>query len=263
MNVLIKVSVVVLLLVAAAAAQNNCSEASACDYCAGLGGCGWCTYSGTCESGNQTGSFAGCVAPYWVWSAPSCPATPAPSTCSSASSCLSCTQLGGCGWCSSNNQCEQGNSTGSFQGCVSPYWSWTNNQCAATPAPASSCSQYSGFCDACTAQASCGYCLSTHVCEAGSGSGSSSGGCVAPNWAWFNSQCTVTPTPVPNNTPAPMSVCGDYENDCVGCTEQIGCGYCVSTNLCETGTGTGSNSGDCSGTNWVWYNSQCNSTQVH
>jgi hypothetical protein len=270
----------------------NCAPASSCLSCTQLGGCGWCAFSNQCQSGNATASFQGCVAPYWSWTNSQCMATPAPTAnCAVASSCLTCTQLGGCGWCAFTTKCESGNSTGSFVGCVSPYWSWTNNQCGATPAPhatpapvptptsaPNTCGAYNNNCAQCTAQGICGYCLTTGVCEAGTGSGSNNGNCITPDWAWTNQQCSVIPTPIPGNSPSPsstpapgntpapsnspMTACNQFGSSCVSCTNQAGCGFCTNSNVCESGTATNSNDGDCSGPSWIWFSSECgNATQ--
>lgn len=130
------IMIAVVVLTAVAAAQQfpwDCRRDGVdCNVCVNLGACGWCTYSGRCESGNATGSDAGCTAPYWIASEASCPATPAPTTydCHSNVDCDSCTAAASCGWCTFSGRCEQGNATGSFAGCLAPYWSWTASQCA-------------------------------------------------------------------------------------------------------------------------------------
>jgi hypothetical protein len=167
--------------------------------------------------------------------------------CSSASTCDDCTELPSCGWCTYSGTCESGNATESFTGCSAPYWSWTSSQCG-TPAPSSGGRCDIGNCDTCTAQAGCGYCLSTSMCESGNANGSSSSDCSSADWAWSTSQCAVSSSSFPN-------ACGDASNDCVSCTTMGGCGYCVSSTYCEGITASGSTSGECS--QWVWNSTQC------
>jgi hypothetical protein len=256
-------------ILASTALAQSCGTASSCASCTAQPSCGWCTYSNTCESGNQTGSYVGCTAPYWSWTQNTCPATPAPTVnpCSGYTTCYTCA-VASCGWCSFSGVCELGNVTGSFVGCTAPYWSWTQNSCPTTsaptavptpvpntPVPTASCSQYTN-CNTCTVYGGCGWCAYTAQCEAGNVTGSFVG-CVAPYWSWVTNQC---PTAAPTPTPAPTVSCSSATS-CFGCTQLSTCGWCSFTNLCEQGNATGSVQG-CVSPYWSWTNAQCPATSA-
>ncbi|CUE90585.1 Hypothetical protein, putative [Bodo saltans] len=156
-----------------------CPSIATCRSCLLYSGCGWCAATNQCQQGNNsTKSSQGCTAP--DWSMQICP----PTNCSTLKSCSTC-GVDVCGWCSSTNTCQIGNSTMGVTGCTSRDWAWYTSRC---PVPNSNCSLIQR-CSACMRTQDCGWCAATSRCEKGNATRGISG-CQAPDWDWVLGNCT-------------------------------------------------------------------------
>jgi hypothetical protein len=169
-------------------------------------------------------------------------------SCGQWTTCSKCTIEGGCGWCAATSACEAGNATRSFVGCTNTSWTWLQWNCSApeqptiAPPPTSSCSSAKD-CVSCTELSACGWCSQSGQCESGNATGGFQG-CAVPYWSWTQYQCP--------NTAGPSPLCNYYNGYCTTCTSTSNCGYCASTGMCEVGNVSGSFSGDCSASHWIW-----------
>ena len=95
-----------------------------CDCCFRRVQCGWCSATQKCSTGTSTGPTTGtCPAGDWDWGTSTC--TAPTDTCNQYSNCVSCNDVGACGWCSSNNVCSTGTSSGpTTAACPSGDWDW-------------------------------------------------------------------------------------------------------------------------------------------
>ena len=116
-----------------AANLDECRSWSTCGSCTGSLGCGWCSADNKCKTGGSSGSNDGSCprsSLKWHYLTSSCPEGKL-DECGSLSSCGSCTGRLGCGWCSADNKCKTGGSSGSNDGsCRSSLkWHYVPSEC--------------------------------------------------------------------------------------------------------------------------------------
>lgn len=114
--------------------------------------------------------------------------------------------------------------------------------------PNQTCAQFGASCSTCataTRGLNCGWCASTHTCEAGTHLGPNSGTtCDVDNSGWgFGIQAC-------RGQAACNAANGAGCTACANTARQGNCGYCASTGRCEVGNSTGPIDRDCAGDQW-------------
>ena len=145
--------------------------------------------------------------------------------CRNYTSCESCTAKSACNWCVSTRQCV------GYQNDDMPCNAYECDHWDPMPEHCVSCDLHT-TCDACVAQAECGWCATTGRCEAGTAAGPNLTTCAQWEWEW-----------------ADCGGCGTATT-CDACAALPECGWCATSGACFRGTAAGPNTTTCA--DWDW-----------
>lgn len=130
--------------------------------------------------------------------------------------CVECADTSGCGYCDDDNgRCLSGTILGPDEGTACDLWRWSSSECQVRhdqdAAPPIECDVYVS-CEACIADASCGFCLDGAECRA----------------LDHPSGCDL----ITDADDCDRSDC-DFAVSCLDCVTIEGCGYCGNTEECR------------------------------
>ena len=196
---------------------QDCGSYTDCTGCAVQAGCGWCQDTSACYIGYSGGPTYG-LCRDWRWGGAYMCSTPAPNAVCPHTTCANCVGEAGCGWCRTDGQCHQKNSTSSEPlngGCSE----WYPETCPANGGQ--DCELYNS-CGSCVSQGSyCQWCPTSGTCVS---TGSISPRVCGSGYVGNSFSCPISP----------VNHCGD-QTDCYGCLagENHGrCSWCTANGVC-------------------------------
>lgn len=130
----------------------------------------------------------------------------------------------GCGWCSSDKKCKEGDVRGPSDSSCSE-WQYQFEECTSDIDECESIAD----CYLCTETNQCGWCGDSQQCMKGHHQGPIEKTCTSSSWTFYSFQCEPFLPPEFVNDP-----CSDMRN-CEQCNQVAGCGWCEDTSKCMPG----------------------------